>query len=210
MNRLFKFLERTCLITGLTLITLGLTVRVGGMAQRQAAVAEFERIRITVMNPADQINWSERRVADYQEALQQDAGETLAVLRIPSRNIEVPVFDSTDEWALNRGSGHVTGTSLPGERGNVAIAAHRDGFFRGLEDIEIGDEIELTAIDGHQIFRVSQLEIVDALDVSVLDPTDDAVITLITCYPFYYIGAAPDRFIVRATLINKEKQDENT
>jgi len=202
MNQLFKFLERACLVTGLALITLGVAVRIDGTAQRHAAVAEFERIRNTVVSPAEQLNWSEKRIADYQQALRQDVGETLAVLRIPSRNIEVPVFDSIDETALNRGSGHVDGTSLPGERGNVAIAAHRDGFFRNLEDIEIGDEIELTAIDRRQVFRVSQLDIVDPLDISVLAPSEDTVITLITCYPFYYIGSAPERFIVRATLIN--------
>jgi sortase A len=200
MNRLLKFLERLCLITGLALITLGVTVRVGGMAQRHAAVAEFERLQNTTVSPVDQLNWSPQRIADYQEALQQDAGDTLAVLRIPSRNIEVPVFDSTDEWALNRGSGHVTGTSLPGERGNVAIAAHRDGFFRGLENIEIGDEIELTTLEGRQTFRVSMLDIVDPLDLSVLEPLDVDTVTLITCYPFNYVGAAPDRFIVRAAL----------
>jgi sortase A len=200
MNRLLKFLERLCLITGLALITLGVTVRVGGMAQRHAAVAEFERLQNTTVSPVDQLNWSPQRIADYQEALQQDAGDTLAVLRIPSRNIEVPVFNSTDEWALNRGSGHVTGTSLPGERGNVAIAAHRDGFFRGLENIEIGDEIELTTLEGRQTFRVSMLDIVDPLDLSVLEPLDVDTVTLITCYPFNYVGAAPDRFIVRAAL----------
>ena len=210
MNRLLKFLERACLIIGLTMITLGIAVRIDGAVHRQAAVAEFERIRNTSVSPTDQLNWSEQRIADYQEALQQDAGETLAVLRIPSRNIEVPVFDSTNETALNRGSGHVTGTSLPGDRGNVAIAAHRDGFFRSLEDIEIGDEIELTTLEGQQTFRVSKLDVVDPLNVGVLNPTEDTAITLITCYPFNYVGAAPDRFIVRATLINKEKTNERT
>ena len=210
MNRLLKFLERACLIIGLTMITLGIAVRIDGAVHRQAAVAEFERIRNTSVSPTDQLNWSEQRIADYQEALQQDAGETLAVLRIPSRNIEVPVFDSTNETALNRGSGHVTGTSLPGDRGNVAIAAHRDGFFRSLEDIEIGDEIELTTLEGQQIFRVSKLDVVDPLNVGVLNSTEDTAITLITCYPFNYVGAAPDRFIVRATLINKEKTNERT
>ena len=200
MNRILKILERTCLVMGFTLITLGVAARVDGMVQRQAAVAEFDRIRNTSVNPDDQLDWSEQRIADYQEALQQDTGATLAVLRIPSRNIEVPVFDSTDEWALNRGSGHVTGTSLPGERGNVAIAAHRDGFFRGLENIEIGDEIELTTLGGQQTFRVSQLDVVDPLNVSVLSATADTAVTLITCYPFNYVGAAPERFIVRATL----------
>jgi len=210
MNRLLKFLERACLIIGLTMITLGIAVRIDGAVHRQAAVAEFERIRNMSVSPTDQLNWSEQRIADYQEALQQDAGETLAVLRIPSRNIEVPVFDSTNETALNRGSGHVTGTSLPGDRGNVAIAAHRDGFFRSLEDIEIGDEIELTTLEGQQTFRVSKLDVVDPLNVGVLNSTEDTAITLITCYPFNYVGAAPDRFIVRATLINKEKTNERT
>ena len=130
----------------------------------------------------------------------KDAGETLAVLRIPASNIVVPVFDSTSGLALNRGAGHVSGSALPGEPGNVAIAAHRDGFFRRLKDIQIGDEIELTTLEGQQVYRVAELDIVDPLDVSVLEPTNASIITLITCYPFYYVGAAPDRFIVRATL----------
>lgn len=210
MNRILKFLERTCLVTGLALISLGVAVRVDGVAERRAAVAEFERIGISIVGEVDQVEWSPERKAEYQHALQQDAGETLAVLRIPARNIEVPVFDSTDETALNRGSGHVTGTALPGEKGNVAIAAHRDGFFRGLKDIEIGDEIELMTLGGREMYRVSDLQIVDPLDISVLDPTGESVITLITCYPFYYVGAAPERFVVRATLVNKENQNENT
>jgi sortase A len=200
MHRLLKVLERTCLVTGLALITLGVVVPVNGVAERRAAVTEFELVRNLVATPIDQLDWSEQRRAEYEEALRKDAGETLAVLRIPSRDIEVPVFDSTDEAALNRGSGHVAGTALPGEPGNVGIAAHRDGFFRGLKDVEIGDQLELVTLRGQQTYRVSELHIVDALDVSVLDPVDDAVITLITCYPFYYIGAAPDRFVVRATL----------
>ena len=152
------------------------------------------------MDPAAQAEWSEKRKAAYRESLEKDAGTTLGVLRIPSTNIEVPVLDSTSDLALNRGAGHVDGTAIPGEEGNVAIAAHRDGFFRALKDIEVGDAVELTTIDGKQTFRVAELSIVDPLDVSVLEPTDESVITLITCYPFYFVGAAPERFIVRATL----------
>lgn len=209
MNRVLKFLERASLATGFALLVLTSLLWIDGRAHSQSAIEDFERIRDLVATPADQANWSQQRKTDYQHALQGDAGETLAVLRIPSRNIEVPVFDSIEETALNRGSGHVASTSLPGEAGNIVIAGHRDGFFRGLKDIEVGDKIALTTLDGHQVFRVSQLDIVDPLDVSVLDPTEDTVITLITCYPFYYVGAAPDRFIVRATLINKENTDED-
>lgn len=200
MNRLLKFLERLCLVVGFTLITAGFAVRIDGMLERRAAISDFERIKALVAAQADQSEWSDKRKADYQRALQDDAGETLAVLRIPARNIEVPVFDSTEETALNRGSGHVTGTALPGEKGNVAIAAHRDGFFRGLKDIEIGDEIELVTLVGRQTFQVADLQIVDPFDVSVLEPIESTVITLITCYPFYYVGDAPERFVVRATL----------
>ena len=99
-----------------------------------------------------------------------------------------------------RDRGHVEGTALPGTAGNIAVAAHRDGFFRGLKDIKIGDQIELTTLEGQQTFVVSKLDIVDPFQVSVLDPTDEPVLTLITCYPFYFVGSAPERFIVRATL----------
>ncbi len=126
-------------------------------------------------------------------------------MRIPSTGIEVAVFDSTSKTALNRGSGHVARTSLPGTAGNIAIAGHRDGFFRSLKDVEIGDEIELMALDTRQRFEVTETMIVDPLDVSVLDATDQTVLTLITCYPFYFVGPAPDRFIVRAIIKDTER-----
>ena len=200
MSSLLKILERTCLITGVGLIAAATFVHIDARAHRQMALNEFERIRDRVATADDQADWSEKRKAEYLESLQQDAGTTLAVLRIPSRDIEVPILDSTDDLALNRGAGHVEGTALPGEAGNIAIAAHRDGFFRGLKDIQLGDEIELTTLEGQQAFVVSRLDIVDPYEVSVLDPTSEPVLTLITCYPFYFVGSAPERFIVRATL----------
>jgi len=105
---------------------------------------------------------------------------------------------------LNRGAGVIAGTALPGERGNVAISAHRDGFFRPLKDVVVGDVIELRGAEGRvQRFEVAAISIVDPLDVSVLDATDAPVLTLVTCYPFYYVGFAPDRFIVRATALEE-------
>ena len=198
MTRLLKLLERTCLLVGLALIGAAAFAQIDARAHRQVALDEFERIRDQVASPEEQTDWSEKRKAEYLESLRQDAGTTLAVLRIPSRNIEVPVLDSTDDLALNRGAGHIEGTALPGETGNVAIAAHRDGFFRGLKDIQVGDEIELTTLEGQQSFVVSRVDIVDPYEVSVLDPTNESVVTLITCYPFYFVGSAPERFIVRA------------
>ena len=195
-----KILERISLITGATFIALVGFVWFDGVAHSRSAVSEFDRIKDLAIPSADQLTWSERRKVEYQRALSEEPGLTLAILRIESTGIEVPVFDSTSKTALNRGPGHPTGTALPGTPGNIAIAGHRDGFFRGLKDIQIGVEIELTTLDGQQDFRVSELMIVDPLDVSVLDPTEETVITLITCYPFYFVGSAPERFIVRATV----------
>ena len=200
MTSLLKFLERTCLLAGVGLIGFAAFVHIDAQAHKQSALNEFERIRDMVVAPEDQADWSEKRKAEYLESLVQDAGSTLAVLRIESHNIEVPVLDSTTDLALNRGAGHVEGTALPGDVGNVGIAAHRDGYFRGLKDIRIGDEIELTTLEGHQTYVVSQLDIVSPYEVSVLDPTSEPVLTLITCYPFYFVGSAPERFIVRARL----------
>jgi sortase A len=201
MNALLKFLERTSLLVGITLIALAGFTWFGGVAHSRSAVADFEQIKDMAIPAADQRNWSEQRKAAYQHALSKEAGDTLAILRIESAGIEVPVFDSTSKTALNRGSGHVAGTALPGTHGNTAIAGHRDGFFRGLKNISVGAEIELSTLHGQQKFRVAEILIVDPLDVSVLNSADETMITLITCYPFYFVGPAPERFIVRATLI---------
>ena len=97
---------------------------------------------------------------------------------------------------------HILGTGgLPGENGNVAIAAHRDSFFRPLKDIGVGDLIELRSAHRTEKFRVAEIFVTDPLDISVLAPTKCAVLTLITCYPFNYVGFAPDRYVVRAVRV---------
>ncbi len=125
----------------------------------------------------------------------------LALLSIARLELEVPIFSGTSKKTLNRGAGLVEGTSPPGAAGNIVISAHRDSYFRPLKDIRIGDVIELQLRDGMQRFEVGKIFITDPLDVSVLEPTAQPTLTLITCYPFYYVGFAPERFIVRATQI---------
>jgi len=201
VNAHLKILERGSLLVGTILIALTGFAWFDGVAHSRSAVADFTEIKDRVVTSADQLSWSEQRKVEYQRALADEEGTTLAILRIDSTGLEVPVFDSTSKTALNRWSGHVAGTALPGAPGNTAIAGHRDGFFRSLKDISIGADIELTTLHSQQTYRVVDLMIVDPLDVSVLDHTDEPVITLITCYPFYYVGPAPERFIVRATLV---------
>ena len=200
MTRCSKIPERISLVAGIALLTLAGLVWIDGIAHSSSAVAEFERMQSLVVASAEQSTWSEGRKAEYERSLSEDTGTTLAILRTPSTGMEVPVFDSLSNTALNRGAGHVGGTALPGSNGNIVIAGHRDGFFRSLKDIEVGAEIEVTTLHGSRTFRVSELRIVDPLDISVLDPTEETILTLITCYPFYFVGPAPERYIVRANL----------
>jgi sortase A len=150
--------------------------------------------------------WANDRIAAYNESLRRQLEPPLAVLRIPKVHLEVPVLSGTDELALNRGVGHIATTARPGQGGNVAIAGHRDGFFRVLKDVGPGDIIEMESIDRVDIYRVHQVVIVQPDDVSVLQPTSVSTLTLVTCYPFYFIGSAPKRYIVQASLVDSGRR----
>lgn len=123
----------------------------------------------------------------------------IAVLRIPGIELEVPVYHGTTEQVLRRGAGLVEGTAFPGSMGNVGIAAHRDSHFRGLKDVAVGDLVELVTSGRTHVYRIDTLQVVGPGDVHVLDDTGEPALTLVTCYPFYFAGNAPQRYIVRAT-----------
>ena len=142
--------------------------------------------------------WSSVRTKAYKAALQQETPRTLAILRIPSLNLEVPVHDGTTDAVLDLAAGRIEHTALPGTVGNVGIAAHRDGFFRVLKDIKEGDALVLDTPVATEQYRVEWIKITTPEDVSVIDPTPGAAVTLVGCYPFYHAGPAPKRFIVRA------------
>ena len=144
--------------------------------------------------------WSEQRVRAYKESLKPDKMLPWAVLGISKLRLRVPVFEGTDDLILNRGVGWIIGTGRPGEAGNIGLAGHRDGFFRGLKDIAVGDAVELTTLAARATYVVDEIEIVSPESVEVLAPRASPSITLVTCYPFYYVGEAPQRFIVHARL----------
>lgn len=143
--------------------------------------------------------WDPHREQEYLQSAGSASRKPIAVIRIPRIHLEVPVLDGTDDRALNRGAGRIAGTARPGELGNIGIAGHRDGFFRGLKDVRVGDAIELTSLTGTQIYVVDRIQIVTPDDVRVLGPTPFPSLTLVTCYPFYFIGDAPKRYIVTAS-----------
>ncbi len=125
-------------------------------------------------------------------------GSSIGRIEISRIGVDVIIAEGTDGKTLRRGVGHVTGTSLPGEPGNVAIAGHRDTFFRALRDVHQGDEVTLTTVDGAFHYRVDWTKVVGDEATEVLSDSDEAILTLVTCYPFYFVGPAPKRFIVRA------------
>lgn len=128
------------------------------------------------------------------------AGAALALLRIPTLQLEVPVLEGIDAVTLNSGVGRIPGTAFPGQPGNIGIAGHRDSFFQGLKGINKGDTIQLTFRQHTDTYVVDMIEITSPEDIGVLEPGPQPELTLVTCYPFSFIGPAPRRFVVRALL----------
>ena len=149
--------------------------------------------------------WSAKRIAEYQDSLVRHVAPPLAVLHISKFQLRVPVIEGTDELTLNRGIGHIAGTARPGEEGNIGLAGHRDSFFRVLKNISRGDTIELETTRATERFIVDQIVLVRPDDVSVLQPRLVRSLTLVTCYPFYFIGSAPQRYIVRASITSSDR-----
>ena len=128
-------------------------------------------------------------------------GGLIGRIDIPRLGISTIVMEGTSARTLRRAAGHIFGTALPGQTGNVGISGHRDTFFRPLRKVETNDIITVTTMAGEYRYRVLSTMIVGPEDVSVLDPGRGQILTLVTCYPFYFVGPAPRRFIVRAERI---------
>ena len=213
MNNRKQKNERVFAIPGLiSLLLAGIVVLQVSFVSRPALAApdqtkakgaeQSQEINLDGYMP-DQSLWSEKMKVKYENAKITEE-LPLALLSVERLNLKAPVYLGTDRITLDRGLGVVKGTSHPGEVGNIAISGHRDSFFRVLKDIRLGDRIEMQTPQGIEDFKVSEITIVDALEVSVLDPTETTVLTLITCHPFYYQGYAPDRYIVRATPVDAD------
>jgi sortase A len=219
--RLMRTIERVSLALGLVLLSVYLVMRVQGELSSRLALLAFHTAQASTPAPetkpdqrtvsgVDVSLWSESRIAEFKQSLAQHFGTPEAVLRIPRIYLEVPVFDGTDDLTLNRGVGRITGTAKVGMPGNIGIAGHRDGFFRGLKDIQTGDILELVLPDKTEKYAVDKMQIVSPDDVSVLQSGPASSLTLVTCYPFYFVGSAPKRYIVHASLIGPEPSGVGT
>jgi sortase A len=142
------------------------------------------------------------RQADPQARRPRSEGSLVGRIEIPRVGISAIVLEGVGNKTLRRGVGHIPETALPAAGGNVGLAGHRDSFFRELKDIRKNDIITLKTLDGTFQYRVEWTQIVDPEDTQVLADTGEPALTLVTCYPFYYVGSAPRRFIVRAERID--------
>jgi len=211
-----RVLERCLLGAGVILVTIA----AAGMLQRASlsrlalwqfdtAKAEAEQKKSglsTQSKPDEGVDfslWAEKRIQAYRDSLLSKTDPPLAVLQIDKLGIRVPVFEGTDDLTLNRGVGRILGTAKLGEPGNAGIAGHRDGFFRRLKDISVGDEVDLMMTTAKATYVVDQIEIVTPADIQVLRTRGGTSITLVTCFPFYFVGDAPKRFIVHAALVSR-------
>lgn len=141
--------------------------------------------------------------SDARTPVRVPRGETIGRIEIPRLQISAMVRQGVDDGTLSRAVGHVPYTALPGSSGNVGLAAHRDTFFRNLRGVKVGDDITIVTPEGKWQYQVDSLNIVTPRNVEVLQPTPEPALTLVTCYPFNYVGSAPDRFIVRARQVSE-------
>jgi sortase A len=206
------------LLTGFFVVQLA-----QGEVQRQDGIADFELLAqatstqsatpASVPNTAaaeqpdfenvgepDTSLWNAARVSDYQASLKAELPPVMGVLEVPSVGLKVPVYSTNTDLVMDRGAGVIDGMSYPHEPGNIGISGHRDGYFRVLKDVKVGDAITLKTLEGDKRFKINATTIVPIADEKLLRDTDDQTVTLVTCYPFYFVGHAPKRFIVTASL----------
>lgn len=188
-------LEAVFWIVGLVSVALYVVAVAYGEIERRDGIEAFTGAH----SAPDRSGWSQGRSDAFDESV-ASGSMPVAVLRIARVGLEVPVYTDATERNLNRGAGLIEGTALPGSDGNIGIAAHRDGYFRALSEVLVGDVIEVDSPHARGVYRVSALSIVDPTDTRPLNETGSPAITLVTCYPFYFVGSAPKRYIVQAVL----------
>lgn len=207
----WKWLETALLVSGLTLGAFYIAGRFGSYLESRRALEQIQSLDATTiprdLPPAESGTTSDEGAPETQAPIRKPSPQRrapLGVLEIPSIHLRVPLMDGADAHTLSRGVGRITGTARPGEAGNIGIAGHRDSFFKRLKDVKAGDRAILKSAAGIDSYVVSQFQIVSPHDISVLRAKDSPALTLVTCYPFTFIGNAPQRFVVTAYLENHE------
>jgi sortase A len=137
----------------------------------------------------------------YNKITFPNYGEKFADLIIDKASINIPVFHGDSEEQLLKGAGHYSGSRFPGEGDNVVLAGHRNSVFKGLKDVAKGDTVTINTTYGTYVYKISEIKITKGNDNSIVQPLGSDKLTLYTCYPFDYIGNAPNRYVVISDLI---------
>jgi sortase A len=186
-SQFLRWTRRLFIITGIVSLSyVGLTLLNARLYQKAAGHELEQRIH------------AEEQHAFNPSASAVKEGDALGRIEIPRLGLSVVVLQGTTSKTLLLGVGHMEGTALPGEAGNIGIAGHRDTYFRVLKDIRRNDEILLQTASGIARYEVDWVQITTPGDGAIVLPTTDSALTLVTCYPFHYIGAAPERYVVHA------------
>ena len=201
LRQILKWSQRVLLVGGILLLGYcGFALGDAWLFQRRAA-RDLDRLQRD-RRAASQI--APQPVSVIAPKVAPVAGSLIGRIEIARLALSVVVVEGVDRISLRRAAGHIPGTALPGEAGNVGLAGHRDTFFRPLQDVKIDDEIQISTPTGNFKYQVVSLRIVDPENVGVLAPSGENVLTLVTCYPFYFVGPAPKRWIVRARQVSSQ------
>lgn len=203
MGRMIKKLSIFIIISGAIFIGIGTYQYLETTkAQDNALIVAREVLKKTVEKA------EEKKNRDPSDPFQPEYGETVGILVIPKIDAELPIVEGTDEDELAKGVGHYTGTAYPTENDQIVLSGHRDTVFRKMGELEIGDEFIVQLPYGDFTYIIEDTKIVDADDRTVIKstaPNEELVVT--TCYPFSYVGNAPDRYIITAIPIEQNKSD---
>lgn len=194
MRRYLRSLEIASCCLGIVCASTLVVDRVEAVSAARVANA------VGKQTPYREVGWSPTSSPTSKTRAISNPDQVLGRLEIPALELSTPIVDNSDDDSLTLGAGHVRGTAMPGGLGNFVIAAHRDTYFRPLAGIRSGMHMQVVTVDETYTYIVDSTRIVMPQDVDVLDMGDVPEMTLITCYPFHYIGSAPKRFVVRARL----------
>ncbi|OIJ11714.1 class D sortase [Anaerobacillus alkalilacustris] len=185
-----RWLTIILITAGVILVSVSLYQIFEGKKDVSVAMKEAETI----------VSQSKNQIETQEEVVfTPEPNDVIGIISIPKLNKELPIIAGTEEEQLKRGVGHFSGSKFPGQDGQIVLSGHRDTVFTGLGDLIEGDEIILKMEYGTYTYYLQKTYIVDADDLTVIDPTiDEEVLTLTTCYPFRYVGDAPERYIIDA------------
>lgn len=221
-----RLLGLALILAGIGCTSVYVNDRLKSGTEREQGIERFEEARTATTEPgeasgtpspsdittgwrdaareADTSEWAPGRIEAWQAAQEEFSDTPVALLDIPALDLRIPVYEGADDPQLDLGVGRIPGTTRIGQAGNIGLSSHRDGYFRKLRHIEIGDRILLQALDGQTYtYEVHERSVIDPEEVHVLYPQGDDRVTLVTCYPFWFVGPAPQRFIVAARRVTK-------